>query len=64
MYDGIVMQGTDSATYYYYDKGGKLLGRNEVGLSPAGCLSYDPSFRLPASCEILTPECSEDGGTG
>jgi hypothetical protein len=62
-YDGVVSQGTDSATYYYYDEAGKLVGLNDVGLSTLGCRSYDPSFTLPASCEIVTPQCSDDAGS-
>jgi hypothetical protein len=63
-YDGVVSQGTDSATYFYYDEAGKLVGQNDVGLSTLGCRWYDPSFTLPGSCEIVTPECSDDAGSG
>lgn len=62
-YDGVVSQGIDSATYFYYDDSGKLVATNDVGLSARGCVSYDPSFSLPASCEIVTPECSADAGS-
>lgn len=62
-YDGVVSQGTDSLRFFYYDDAGKLVGTNDVGLSAQGCVAYDPSFMLPASCEITTPGC-EDAGTG
>ena len=62
-YDGVVGQGTDSARFFYFDATGTLVAWNEVGLGARGCLSFDPTFELPASCDIVTPECTEDGGT-
>jgi hypothetical protein len=60
-YNGLVSQGTDSAKYFYYDEEGRLMAWNEVGLSALGCLSYDASFTLPESCDIVTPECADAG---
>lgn len=62
-YDGVVFQGTDSASTYYYGADGALVGRDERGLAnQPGCVSYDPSFRLPASCTRTSPTCPEDAG--
>ncbi|HKU44400.1 MAG TPA: hypothetical protein VJR89_39845 [Polyangiales bacterium] len=60
-YDGVVSQGTDSAQYFFYDQAGKLVATNDVGLSARGCVAYDPSFMLPESCDITTPECEDAG---
>jgi hypothetical protein len=60
-YDGLIAPGTDSATYYYYDSTGSLVGVNDVGLGGTGCVSYDPAFTSPpTACETLTPECMSD----
>jgi hypothetical protein len=61
-YAGVVSQGTDSARYFYYDEAGQLAAVNDVGLGGNGCVAYHPSFTLPATCDITTPEC-EDAGT-
>jgi hypothetical protein len=64
-YDSIVSSGIDSAITYYYGADGALVGTNSVGLGSEGCVSYDGSFTLPASCTPTSTTCSEDdAGSG
>ncbi len=67
-YDALVGQGTDSYSYYFYDRTGELVATGEIGIGGYQCAAIDPSFMAPEyeDCTLITPKCSisadEDAG--